>query len=252
MPKMSKIKSAILIFTLLVVACTKVPDGVISQGKMEDILYDSYIGEGVVENELTPTYSTDAQLVYTNSILKKYGVSRAEYDSSLNWYMANLQVYNKVYERVIARLKKEEAKVQMESGYMGSDAKIAEGDSVNLWNKSKSIHFTELPLLGNLFTEIKNDESFKLGDSITFEANVRLLSTTKRQAPRMVLTFVYQNDSAITYTKELLQSERYLLRTKLDTTQRINLIKAGFYQNQNGVVVVDQIRLMRVHPKGKK
>lgn len=250
---MHNIKYVILVFVIIAVACTKVPDGVVSQKTMENILYDSYLGEGVVENELTPTYSVDAQKVYTNSVLKKYGVTRQEYDSSLNWYMANLQVYNKVYERVVARLKKEEMKVQMESGYMGNNAKIAEGDSVDLWNKSHSLHFTELPLIGNLFTEIKNDESFRVGDSILFDASARIFTPTKRQAPRMVLTFVYQNDSSKTYTQTLTKNERYQIRAKLDTTQRINLIKAGFYQNQNGVVVIDQIRLMRIHPKkGKK
>lgn len=251
MLKRLNIRFLAVLFICILAACTKVPEGVVSQKTMESILYDSYIGEGLSETELVQTYDANARKVYFHSVLKKYGVTKQEYDSSLVWYMANLDVYSKMYDRVVLRLKKEESKLRLQSGDAGQLGKIAKGDTVNLWYKSNLLYFNELPLIGNSFVEIKNDDSFVLGDSIQFTANIRIFNHSTAQLPRMVLTIGYQNDTLKTNTETISQSRSYSIKVKADTTQKINYIQAGFYQNQPSVFTIDRVKLLRIHSKKK-
>lgn len=231
--------------------CTNVPDGVVSESKMEKILYDSYLGEGLSESELTPIYETKAKDLYLKSVLKKYDVSQKEYDASLTWYMQHLDIYTKIYDKVLVKLKKEEAKLKMESGDSTFASEILKGDTVELWRNSSEIYLSGVPLIGNLLTEIKTNETFVLGDSIFLKADVHLFYASKRQAPRIVLTLNYQNDSAKTITQPITETRIYTIKIQADTTKRLNSIVAGFYQNQSSVLSVKGISLKRIHKKKK-
>ncbi|MDD2798692.1 MAG: DUF4296 domain-containing protein [Bacteroidales bacterium] len=228
------------------------PDGVISQKLMEKILYDSYLGEGISDTELAPIYEGNSRDIYLKSILKKYNVSKQQYDVSLNWYLANLDIYTKIYDRVLIRLKKEESKILIESGEINENNLVAAGDTVDLWSKSKIINYTGIPVIGNLFTEVKNNETFVLGDSIHLKADILLYNISLRQHPRMVLTVGYIDETTQTITKNVANSDVYNIDLQLDTTKKLNYVVAGFYQNEPSTLTIQNISLMRIHIKKSK
>ncbi len=237
---------------LLLSACSKVPEGIIPQKKMENILYDCYIGEGMSETELTQLYNpTDARKQYLFSVLKKYDVSKAEYDSSLNWYMQNLKIYMKMYDHVIVRLKKEQKKIQLEQGNTAQQGTIATGDTVNVWLKSRSAMLNELPAFSHYFAEIKANEGFTQGDLFKFSADIRAFNVSTGQLPKMVLTIVYANDSTQTVSRKIGQSTHLEIALTTSPNQRVDKIIAGFSQNRPGILMVDSIALMRIHVKAK-
>lgn len=227
--------------------CSKVPKEVVSERTMENILYDSYLGEGLSETELAPVYDKNAREVYLKSVLKKYNVTKQEYDASVNWYMLHLDVYTKLYEKVLNRLKKEDAKWKLESGSGDIITDAAKGDTIELWRKNDGVCFSGLPIIGNAFTEIRFNETFIPGDSLLFNADVRALSESSRQTPRMVLTIRYQDESSSTKLEDLVHTQHYRIAVKTDTTKRINAIVAGFYHNQSASLLIDRISLKRIH-----
>lgn len=228
-------------------ACTKVPKDVVPEKTMENILYDSYLGEGLSETELTPLYDKNARDVYFKSVLNKYEISRQQYDASINWYMLHLDIYSKIYEKVLNRLKKESSKFRMESGSGDVITDVAKGDTVELWRKNGSTGFSGLPLIGNTFTEIRYNETFQLGDSLVFSAVARSFNRSHRQSPVMVLTLQYQDESLFTSSVKLEESRSYRIAIATDTTKRLNSIVAGFYQNHSAALLLDQISLKRMH-----
>lgn len=248
------IYSVLIVFILVQSACTSVPDGVVSEKTMEKILYDSYLGESLSETELTTVYQVQAKDVYLKSVLKKYDVSKQQYDASLNWYMKHLDIYTRIFNKVLARLKKEEARLKLESGDSQGDylATVTAGDSVELWQKSSGAYFSGLPVIGNVFTEIKTNETFVLGDSLVFKIDIRLLNHSEKQPAKMVLTLNYLNDSSATVVKYLTNSDFYSIKIQSDTTKRLNNIIAGIYQNDLSVVSVNNISLKRFHLKKNK
>ncbi|MDP4270895.1 MAG: DUF4296 domain-containing protein [Bacteroidota bacterium] len=255
--KMRKPISRILWIMLLlasIIACSKTPKGVISEKKMENILYDCYVGSSMTENQSIDPRLDPSQVKrqYLFSVLKKYDVSKAEYDSSLNWYAQNLKVYLKVYDHVIARLKKEQKKIQLEKGEPAQQqGNIASGDTVDIWTRSNLALLNELPAFSHSFAEIRANESFQLNDQYKFTANVRNLRSSGNFSPKMVLTVCYTNDSTQTVSRNINNSSRVELQLKTSSSRKVDKVIAGFTQNGSGLVMIENISLLRIHEKKK-
>ena len=66
-----------------------IPNEVIQPDDMEDILYDYYVSQGIATIPGQQSGSEDYRRdLYFNSVLNKYGVTRAEFDSALVYLIA--------------------------------------------------------------------------------------------------------------------------------------------------------------------
>ena len=64
------------------------------------------------------------------SIFRKYDITQAEYDSSLVWYGRHLDIYMKVYDRVLADLNERQKAL---GDVQASAAPVSKQDSVDIW-----------------------------------------------------------------------------------------------------------------------
>jgi hypothetical protein len=85
-------------------ACGSRPSYVLSDKKMENILFDLYIAETEIR-ENSPVFSNDSlrKQQILHSVFEKHRVSEQTFDTSLVWYNANLEDYIKVMSRVSDR-----------------------------------------------------------------------------------------------------------------------------------------------------
>lgn len=91
---------------LLMLACNSRPTppfGVLSERKMQDLLYDMHLSEAMVDNFSSQEIPYSERQRFYDQVFEKHGVSRAKYDSSLVWYGAHLDIYTDIYTQVIAR-----------------------------------------------------------------------------------------------------------------------------------------------------
>jgi hypothetical protein len=88
----------------LLSACNNRPSYVLSDKKMENILFDLYIAETEIK-ENNPVFLNDSlrkqQLLH--SVFGKHRLSEQTFDTSLVWYNANLEKYLKIIEKVTKR-----------------------------------------------------------------------------------------------------------------------------------------------------
>ncbi len=75
---------------------------VIPEDKMVEILTDYYLTQASVSDYILPKGET--KVMYYCGVLDRHGVSEAEFDSAVSWYTKNFDVYETVYERVLANL----------------------------------------------------------------------------------------------------------------------------------------------------
>ncbi|MDH8701656.1 hypothetical protein M2138_001005 [Dysgonomonadaceae bacterium PH5-43] len=107
--KFKKLKTNIHIILLLIVACivsacNSRPFDVLSEQQMEDILYDIYIAESTIKsNHSIFTADTLLKVEFLQSIFNKHNTTEAEFDSSLVWYNANLDVFLKINDKLTER-----------------------------------------------------------------------------------------------------------------------------------------------------
>lgn len=87
-----------------VCACARRPEGVLTNRQMVDVLYDLHTAEGVLQIS-GYNYAHDAEVkAYYGVILAKHGITQAQFDSSLVWYIDHPQYFQRVYPKVMKRL----------------------------------------------------------------------------------------------------------------------------------------------------
>ncbi|MCQ2334078.1 MAG: DUF4296 domain-containing protein [Paludibacteraceae bacterium] len=80
------------------------PEGILSRSQLEDVLVDIHAAEGVLEEAGLAYGHDEAQRGYYKVVLLKHNITQEQFDSTLVWYTARPQIFDKVYPRVHQRL----------------------------------------------------------------------------------------------------------------------------------------------------
>lgn len=213
---------AYIFLTLIVLACTHVPSGVIGQDEFAYVLADMYTAESYVDQNYNEFNTDSARRLLKQSVLAKYGYESADFDSSLMWYGKHSDVYLKVNDQVVEILKKRDREIgsaisQSESSFFG--------DSVDVWSGSRyAVIHGRFPSKFVSF-EMGADENQNPGDTYTWRVK---LDDSDVSSIRWVILAQY-NDSTSDYlnttTSTLGWNE---VRFTTDSTKTIKAFKGYF------------------------
>lgn len=118
--------SNILTLALILVAfasCLKRPDGVRSDREMLPVVTDMSLADSYLRS--VSGNSPEEREAMISYILDKYGMSRADYDSTMIWYARNADAYYEFSEKVDKELGKRQKKLT------GASAQIEQSN--DLW-----------------------------------------------------------------------------------------------------------------------
>lgn len=116
---------AILVCTAILYSCGRRPGNVLSQEDMAKVLYDMQLAEAMMNNSYDSYYNeTEHKDALIKSVLDKYNISQADFDTSLVWYSDNIVQYMTINDSVAARLrgKAEALRKVMSERTMGGNA----------------------------------------------------------------------------------------------------------------------------------
>ena len=65
----------------------QVPDEYLQPGEFEDVLYDYHLADAMAGNGDNADNESYDVVLYRQAVLRKYGITQAEFDSSLVYYM---------------------------------------------------------------------------------------------------------------------------------------------------------------------
>jgi len=104
-----------LLLGLFIFACSNRPSYVLSDAKMERVMYDIYLAEAEISANYT-LFSTDSarKQALLNSVLKKHKITEAVLDTSLAWYSGHLEQYFKINENLSKRYAEEAEKLRQQ------------------------------------------------------------------------------------------------------------------------------------------
>lgn len=112
-------KSIIILFciTSFIMSCAAkhddevvIPESVLSQEQMITILTDAYLGEGASSINVKNVTGQEIDSVYLFNPLKENNCSKETFDSSISFYTKNPILFKHIYDQVLERLNKIEAK----------------------------------------------------------------------------------------------------------------------------------------------
>lgn len=186
--------TAMIVLAICLAACKAgKPRGILGEGKMETLLYKYELARALAANQ----DSTDIRgRAYVLSLLREEGVTEAEFDSSLVWYYQHMEVLQKVYERVGARLNNELAQMGAATNEVTRYSNLtSEGDTANIW-PGRAFYLLSNNGFNNRFSfDIPADTSFLPSDIFKLSFRAEFIQRMGSRHAVAMLAVQYNNDS---------------------------------------------------------
>lgn len=244
---------------LFLTACKPtIPSQYLQPDELEDLLYDYYVAQGM-NNKTSVSSSMEYGRRYNyEAVLKKHGITQAEFDSTLVYYYNNVEYLNKVYERLQKRLSDDALALGASAGEVERYAtQSISGDTTDVWEGRRHLMLHQNPPYHIVQFTQKADTSFHQGDSflLTFGANYLVQSGSKNATASLTIT--YDNDSVVSQTAMITPTGSSTVRIA-PCDNRVKKIDGFFYLSRQDVsnnrsemclLFLDHIQLMRFHRK---
>ncbi len=243
---MRKLLWLILFIQVVVIGCDKRPDMILSEREMTALLVDIHRSEAYLTAGSAIFLSDSAKKVLRQSILKKHGVTQAEFDSSLNWYGRNIDEYVKLYANVEKQLD-----IKLKSAYKRAETsgEIASNDlddSQNLWHGTPISRISKNEDLHLISFQLRpNEDNITSGDRF----NWQFRKANDRTEVSMFMAVDYENGTTSYITRSFAQNTPNCKMTlQTDSTMDIKRIYgyARFYPDKGEVIFIDSIRIEKL------
>jgi hypothetical protein len=111
--KGSAVTGFFICFALLAACLNPQKKYIVSENKFVAVLVDIHIADGIAMENLNPTLGNaiDSASLY-NSVFSKHKITRAQFDSSLIYFASKPEEFQKIYDKVNAKLKMMELEAQ--------------------------------------------------------------------------------------------------------------------------------------------
>ncbi len=249
---------AIFVTLLVVSACkVRIPGEVISKGKMTDLLYDYHLAQQmatVMDGDLE-------QQRYTliHKVFEKYGVTEAEFDSSMVWYSGHTKYLVEIYADIDERLKREKRILGVDD-VVDEYANLSEtGDTARIWHRINL--WLKNNVSENILTfNIKADSTFLVGDTYLLRFTNRFVSTDNRREAYAMMAARYDNDTVVAQVSRVSSNYETTLRineSKLTKNHALKQLTLTFYLNYEPgnpmcLWMVSKPTLIRFHKPASK
>lgn len=246
-----------LFVLMLVLACKPtVPSEYIQPGEMEDILYDYHIAQAMSKTTAEGEAEVKRQ-VYLDAVLKKYGISEADFDSSLVYYYSRADRFKEIYSHVSERLNDEAKALGAGVGELNRYSQYSTtGDTANIWTNTSEVLLIPRPTQNRFDFTVKVDTTFHLGDSFMFQFMSEFLyQTGSKDAVVCVLT-KYEGDSIIQTANHVSIAGLSQIRVPANKDKKLKEMSGYIYLSDGGdlsdtrkLMYVSQMQLIRFHDK---
>lgn len=219
-----------VLFSMQFAACRKeIPEGVLPEDRMVEILYDYHIAKYM--GDQLPYGEKYKKVYYLEDVFASNGITEAEFDSSMVWYSRNTDKIVKIYEQVDKRLDEEIEGVKKQLAQHDNKLlNLRSGDSTSIWNGRMLYLLSSTPSGALLKFDQNVDTTFHKGDSVLWTARLFFASPADSCRKAVAsLTVNYKNDSTATHTAVYAVSDTLDIRAVTDSVQELNSLMFSIY-----------------------
>lgn len=235
----------VLLLGAWVAACSKVPDGILSEKKMQAVQVDMQLAEAMINLDGKAFPDNAHKEALYQSVFRKYGITQAEYDSSLVWYGRHLDIYMKVYDRVLADLNRRQ---QALGDVQASAAPVSQQDSVDIWPRRASLRLEPGALFNGVTFDIKPETNYSSGSSFVLGVHVWGIHKGLACKPEIRIS-ADQGDTTVTVHDKLLRDGYHETVLKTVSTKQVRRVYGHIFLNNAGSsyhkVYLDSLNLMK-------
>lgn len=236
------------------------PSGVLSKGKMTDILYDYHLALAMAH--MDDNGDKGQSLAYREAVLRKHDVTSAEFDSSMVYYMRHTELLEDVYKDLTDRYNNEITAMGGSAKEGGEFANLsATGDTANVWNLATSMVFMPVKPFNSTSFDIKVDSTFHKGDRLMLDFDAQFIYQDGMRNGVAMLAVQFGNDSIAQRTIMIQSTQHYSVELSDADSLGIKSVK-GYFMLMNGdngtgvssqttlkLMFLEHIKLIRMHPQ---
>ena len=252
---------AVMALLFCVSSCKpSLPSGVLSKGKMTDILYDYHLALAMAH--MDDNGDKGQSLAYREAVLRKHDVTSAEFDSSMVYYMRHTELLEDVYKDLTDRYNNEITAMGGSAKEGGEFANLsATGDTANVWTLAASMVFMPVKPFNSTSFDIKVDSTFHKGDRLMLDFDAQFIYQDGMRNGVAMLAVQFGNDSIAQRTIMIQSTQHYSVELSDADSLGIKSVKGYFMlmNDDNGTGVSSQttlklmflehIKLIRMHPQ---
>ena len=241
--------AVVVVLLILVFSGCKpsVPSDFLQPDEMEDVLFDYHLADAMAAQ--TDNYGY-YQVLYRESALRKHGVTSAEFDSSMVYYMRHTERLHDIYESLADRLHDEAIALgASESDINKFSGASDNGDTTNLWNGNKAIVLMPIAPYSVYSYSIVADSSYRAGDSFVLSFRTNFIYQDGMRDGVAVLVAKYANDSVTSQFIRISSSSSYSMRINNDGNLKVKEVK-GYFLLNSGIGINSKsttLKLMSVY-----
>lgn len=249
--------------SFLLMGCKpKRPSGILSESKMENVMVDYHLAQGMAE--AAEGDIEEARYRYIQAVFQKHHITEAVFDSSLVYYFENSEKFLEIYKNVSQR-------VQAQAEKYGVDARATQnqyshltnqGDTANVWTHHNNACIIPNRLQNIYQFTLTADSTYQLGDSFIWHFHTQYITQGYDREAYAILTLQYDNDSVVSVTQNIRGNNNFDLNfspsAPLDTValRKINgfVYMPTMQQGENSMVVLllRDLSMIRMHAEKKE
>lgn len=237
------------------------PSGVLSKGKMTDILYDYHVALGMA-NTTNNSGPVDRGLgiAYKEAVLRKHDVTPAEFDSSMVYYMRHTELLEDVYKDLGDRLNNEIVALGGNGTTGGEFSNLsATGDTADIWKDVPALVMSTSKPFNNYGFSLQTDTAFHKGDRLRLDFDAEFIYQDGMRDGVALLAIQFQNDSVAQQVVHISSSQHYSVEIADDQNLGIKSVKGYFLLSDGGyssdmgsqstlkLMFIEHIKLIRMH-----
>lgn len=244
-------------FSALLLGCKPgTPSQYIQPDDMEDILVDYHMARAMADNyEGSYEERKYQQALYIEAVMRKHGVTKADFDSSLVYYYRRADRFNKMYKDVADRLEEQALVHGSTEGEIGKFASLSTtGDTANIWTDRVRLTMMPQPPYNRWVFEITVDSAFHKGDSFLMQFMADYMFQDGSRSCTLNMAVTYENDTTI--SKNIVFSSTGLTQLNIPDFENhtIKRMRGYFYLGGGSnrttttrLLFLDNIQLIRFH-----
>lgn len=222
-----------------VVSCKpRVPSQYIQPDELEDLLCDYHTAQAMAQLEdISKDDGVDQydlrdynRTFYFATVLKKHGVTKEQFDSTMLYYYTRADRLEPIYKRVAKRLEDEAVKYGASEGELNRYAMVTEGgDTVNVWEGNRNAMLLPYPPYNRLDFVQTADSTFKAGDDLIFSFMSKFQYQAGTHEAIVCLTAKLDNDSVISRVSHITVDGRCQVRVNVPDTRELKQVSGFVY-----------------------
>lgn len=260
--RISRFIPYVMLSAILFSCKPKVPGKYLQPDEFEDILYDYHMADAMANGDENANNTSYNVVLYRQAVLRKYGISQAEFDSSLVYYMRHADRLHKIYENLTKRFEDDAMALGASANDIRRYGDMTSGrDTSNIWRGvPAAMLMTQAP--DNVMTfDIVADSTYHKGDKLIFSFNCDFIYKDGPKEAIALLAVQFKNDSIASNTVRMSSNSNYSVTVSDISNKGIKAIKGFIYLhdrksdrettvNSLRLMFVDNIRLVRLRSTG--